>query len=313
MADMLRGPGNTGGKAAAEKSSAVQAVSMNTAAVDAASPAPSSAARAAVKAGIAGASGLGIPPAEQIAEPQSRFGEPWDIPTPVKVEKGPINSMVLACHQPRSQAGEQFRQLRTTLIRLAGNGPVRCMITSARPREGKTVVSANLAYSFSELAQKRTLVIDGDLRRGRMSELFGLPNNAGLGELLSGKASPQEVCRAVGRPSLHVLTAGKANLDSIGELLGSTSAQIAMRDLFSQYDYVLLDTPPVLGLADTGMLGAWTDVALLIVRIHKTPRNLIDKSAHVLANSGINMAGIVALDDQAHDANGYYDGYGYYG
>jgi capsular exopolysaccharide synthesis family protein len=262
----------------------------------------------------AAASPLDIPAAEGASAGQeSQFGQPWEIPTPVRLDHGTINAMVVTCHKPRSQASEQFRQLRTTLIRLADRGPVRCMITSAQPREGKTVMSANLAYSFSELAQKRTLLIDCDLRRGRLADLLGLPNEVGLGELLSGRCTADDACRPVGRPSLHVITAGRADLDAIGQLFGSTAAQTAMRELIGQYDYVLLDTPPVLGLADTGMLGSWVDVALLAVRINKTPRALIDKAAHVLTSAGVNVAGLIAVDAQAHDAKNYYAGYAYYG
>ncbi len=68
----------------------------------------------------------------------------------------------------------------------------------------------------------------------------------------------------------------------------------------------------MLGLADTGMLGSWVDMALLIVRIHKTPGELSDKAAHILTSSGIKIAGLVALDEQARDSKGY-DGYAYYG
>lgn len=320
MANVPRALNKTGPQTGSEGEPMAQVIAMaaknapsaNGARREKTSPAQPSASSAAAQASSF-ASPLDIPAAERAAEGEpSAFGQPWELPTPVKAESPAINPMILTCHKPRSQASEQFRQLRTTLIRLANRGPVRCMITSAQPREGKTILSANLAYCFSELAPKRTLLIDGDLRRGRQAELFGVPNETGLGELLSGKCAPPDACRNVCRPSMNIITAGRADLDAIGQLFGSPSAQTAMRELISQYDYVMLDTPPVLGLADTGMLGSWVDVALLVVRIHKTPRNLIDKAAHVLTSAGVNVAGIVALDEQAHDAKGYYDGYSSY-
>lgn len=238
----------------------------------------------------------------------------WSAPEPLfpTAPAGQISPMILTCHQPRCQASEQFRQLRTSLIQLANRGAVRCLITSAQPREGKSVTAANLAYSFSELAGKRTLLIDADLRRGRMAELFGLSGAAGLGELLAAQCPVREVCRPV-RGTLDVIAAGRANLDAIGELLGSPPAQASMRALIEQYDYVVLDSPPVLTLADTGMLGAWVDMALMVVRIHKTPRKLTDKAARALANAGVSLAGLVALDEQAQDRKGYYEGCAYYG
>ncbi len=137
-----------------------------------------------------------VPVAERAdAGEKNTFGMPWEIPSPIKPAHAAISPSILACHQPRSTVSEQFRQLRTTLIRLADREPVRCMISSAQPREGKTTTSCNLAWSFSELSQKRTLLIDADLRRGHIAESVWPVQRGG-----PGRVSKRQVLRRGGLP-----------------------------------------------------------------------------------------------------------------
>ena len=220
-----------------------------------------------------------------------------------------LSPMLLAHHEPRCEASEQIRQLRTSLVRLAGQGPVRCLITSAQPREGKSVTAANLGYSFSEISQKQTLVIDADLRRGRIAELFGLDEQMGLAELLTRRCDAAEAVHTVGRSNLHVIVAGDANADRIGELLSSNQTEKTMRDLICRYDHVIVDAPPALGVADACIVGRWVDVPLLAVRMCKTPKGIVEQAKQALENAGVNLAGLIALEGKTRRRKAYYSGY----
>ncbi len=216
-----------------------------------------------------------------------------------------FSPLVLTHHRPRCQVSEQIRQTRTALIRIANDGPVRCMITSSQPQEGKTVTATNLAYSFSEITQKRTLLIDADLRRGSVAPLLGMTRKNGLAELLAGECTPEEAIWSAGRESFHVLTAGTVKLDRIGELLSGPRADDVMNMLAAAYDYIVIDSPPVISVADAGILGRWTNMTLLAVRIHKTHRKLVEQATQILESVGVHVSGVIALDSSATGRNYY--------
>jgi capsular exopolysaccharide synthesis family protein len=223
-----------------------------------------------------------------------------------------FSPLILTHHRPRCQVSEQIRQTRTALIRLAHSGPVRCMITSSQPREGKTVTAVNLAYTFSEVAEKKTLLIDADLRRGSVAPLLGMTRRNGLADLLAGACTPEEAIWSAGRGNFHVLTAGTVKLDEIGELLSGAKADRVMADLHSRYDFVVIDSPPVISVADAGILGRWADMAVLAVRIHKTHRDQVEQATQILEGVGVPVTGLIALDEKATGRKYYrYAGYTY--
>ena len=223
-----------------------------------------------------------------------------------------FSPMILAHHRPRCQVVEQIRQVRTALIRLANDGPMRCMITSAQPREGKTVTATNLAYTFSEISDKRTLLIDADLRRGSVAALLGMTRRAGLGDLLAGECTVDQAVWSAGRNSFHVLTAGTAPMDRVGELLSGRSAETVIGRLTESYDYVVIDSPPVISVADAGILGRFVDLAVLAVRIHRTHRSAVEQATQILEGVGVPVAGLIALDEKAAGRSEYrYAGYTY--
>lgn len=224
-----------------------------------------------------------------------------------------FSPLLLAHHKPRSLQIEQIRQLRTALVRQAGKHAMRVMVTSAQPREGKSVTSSNLAYCFAEIAQKRTLLIDADLRRGTVAELFGIEGKNGLASLLSRRCSAEQVLVATHRPNFDILPAGRIDPNTVGELLSSELAHNSILELMRQYDHVIIDSPPAQGLADAGLVGRWASMALLAVRIRRTPRAAVQLAIKHLNNAGVNVAGVVALDSEATRHKYYrYSAYDYY-
>jgi Mrp family chromosome partitioning ATPase len=99
--------------------------------------------------------------------------------------------------------------------------------------------------------------------------------------------------------------------DQIGMLLGGDQTDHTMRALIQSYDHVIVDTPPIMGVADSGILGQWVDMALLAVRIAKTPKSHVTQATELLETAGVNVAGVIAVDDKASSSRGESYGYGY--
>jgi capsular exopolysaccharide synthesis family protein len=172
---------------------------------------------------------------------------------------------LVVLRHPHAGATEAFRTLRTNLMFMAAAGPLRkLLVTSPLQGEGKSTTAGNLAVVLAQAGQ-RVLLVDGDLRRPTVHRLFGMPNGSGLSGVLSGQASIEEAVGNPGVPGLRILPAGPIPPNPV-ELLTSP----AMRELFAQIadvtDWLLIDAPPVLGLADASVLSSLTDGVLVVVK-----------------------------------------------
>jgi len=206
---------------------------------------------------------------------------------------------------------ENFRVIRTNLLSMgaATKQPQVIMVTSSMPREGKTVVASNLAYSFVRAGAK-TILIDTDLRRGRLHRLFGYRKTPGLSEYLLGDAPLDQACRASGMDGLHVITAGK-HLDSGTELLGSERFAALLQELRGKYDRIILDTPPVLGLSETSVMQNVVDGVMFVIWSGKTPMKNIKVALEVLQSNGANFYGFILNRLDLSATKNYYQYYYY--
>jgi capsular exopolysaccharide synthesis family protein len=190
------------------------------------------------------------------------------------------------------------------------------MITSTRPAEGKSSVATLTAITFA-LNGSRVLLIDADLRRPAVHLRFRMGKGLGLSSVLSGKATPREaIIEWPDLPSLHIMTSGPVPpLPS--ELLGSRQMEELVADLRDQYDFVIIDTPPVLAVTDASILGRLTDAAILIIRYGAAQRQVVQRSVDLLDRSGAHLLGVAvnAVDFKAPEYSEYYGGkyYEYYG
>jgi len=206
---------------------------------------------------------------------------------------------------------ENFRVIRTNIISMGAlsKQPQVMMVTSAMPKEGKTVVSSNLAISFAQMGSK-TLLIDTDLRRGRLHRLFGLRKGPGLSNLLLEKSTMDEAIRPSGKENLSVLTAGQ-HLDSGSELLGSPRFAEIMREVRTRYDRILVDTPPVLGLSETSVLQPQMDGVLFVVWGGHTPIRSMKTAVEALHANGANFYGFILNRLDLSATTNYYQYYYY--
>jgi capsular exopolysaccharide synthesis family protein len=204
-----------------------------------------------------------------------------------------------------SQLVESFRSLRMHVTQ-SGQPPLALAISSPQPGDGKSLVSANLAMSFAE-AGFRTVLVDGDTRRGALQEMFGIPKSPGLTEYLLGQADVSAVVYSTPHSRLSLVPSGKRDTRS-PELLASASLVELVNKLRGSFDVLVFDTPPLAAGIDAYALSAAAGKLLLVLRIGKTERRLAAAKLAVVDRLPIEVLGAVLNDV---DLNGEYQYYGY--
>jgi polysaccharide biosynthesis transport protein len=211
---------------------------------------------------------------------------------------------------------ENFRVIRTNIL-FSGTArpPHVIMVASALPQEGKSVVASNLAISFAQLGDQ-TLLIDADLRRGRLHKVFDSTRaKPGLSNLLMGEVSLEEALRPTHEPNLTFLPYGE-HVDGVTELLGSSKFADLMQQVRGRYQRIIIDTPPVLGLSDTAMLQPLVDGTVFVVWGGRTTSRSLQTAVQSLRDNGANFYGFVLnrldLSSGTNYYKYYYYSYNYY-
>jgi len=224
---------------------------------------------------------------------------------------------VICLAEPRSATAEAYRALGTSIL-LASPELKTLLISSPLPSEGKTMTAANAAVVIAQQG-KHVLVVDADLRKPGVHLEFGIANNSGLAELLSDSIDEQRAIQQLNRLSnLSVIAAGSSQAMA-AEMLGSAKMQELMQSWRTRYDYVILDTPPMLAVTDAVRLSSQADSVLLVIRSGQTSRDALARSCDVLNQASVPVLGIVVNDVSSRSAGSYYYGYhpqltkGYYG
>jgi len=201
---------------------------------------------------------------------------------------------------------EQFRRLAATLHQAQRTNNLRSvMVTSALPSEGKTLTATNLALTVSESYQRRVLLIDADLRRPRIKDMFGLADGEGLSDSLNNPRGGRLPVHQI-TPTLWVLTAGRATADPMSTLVSAAMKHL-LEDAREAFDWVVVDTPPIAILPDANLLASMIDTALLVVSAQQTPYPMVQRAAEAIGRSRI--LGVVL---NRADAAGLTSGYGLY-
>ncbi|MFZ0053039.1 MAG: polysaccharide biosynthesis tyrosine autokinase, partial [Desulfobaccales bacterium] len=182
------------------------------------------------------------------------------------------NRDLIVFKNPLSPVSEAIRHAHTAIMLSAsGRPPAAIMVTSPNPREGKTLVSSNLALTFA-LGGQQTLVIDGDLRKPRIHQIFEMDLQPGLSNYLTGSATLEEILRPSSVPNLSVLTAG-TRPPSPGILMNSQEFKDLLGQLRERFKHIIIDTPPILAFSDGLIISVLTDGVLLVTKHNCTHRN----------------------------------------
>ena len=223
-----------------------------------------------------------------------------------------VDDRLVAFSEPTGMMSEEYRSIRTGILaRWQQKRRLVHMITSATPQEGKTITALNLGFSFAELRNRRTAVLEADLRLPLFEKMISLPRSPGLVGLLEGRANLAQAVHRLANDRLHVIPAGR-RVDSMRavQLLAGSNMSSLIKSLRDHYDHVIIDTPPVVELADAGILGAACDETLVIARMNHTPRSLIEQAIRTLASYNARVGGLIATD-QNRPRRRFYDKYGY--
>jgi capsular exopolysaccharide synthesis family protein len=205
---------------------------------------------------------------------------------------------------------EQYRRLAAVLHDQHNTSGLRLiMVASAVAGEGKTLTASNLALTFSESYQKRVLLIDADLRRPSLHTVFRLDTALGLGDGLLSAGETKMLVRQVS-PRLAVLPAGRPSSDPMAGLTSERMRRL-LDEAKQSFDWVILDTPPVMLLPDAHLLASMVEGAVLVVRAGSTPHDLVKRSADAIGRSRILGVVLNRAEGQGrHDDQYEYYGYG---
>lgn len=224
------------------------------------------------------------------------------------------DALLLNPSKPREAPAEEFRTLRTRLNHLQTLQPLHTLvITSPSPAEGKSFTAANLALTQSQLADKRILLADFDFRRPTVDKTFQVPISPGLTNYLQGTASLTDILMRVGDSNLYVLTAGDPVPNPL-ELLNLRECSALIAGLRNHFDWVLIDSPPLLFAADGNLLATMCDGTVLVVRIGTTTYDSVARAVQSLCEN--NVLGIVvngARRGELYSKYSYYHDYYYQG
>lgn len=224
-----------------------------------------------------------------------------------------IDALLVNPLKPREAPAEEFRTLRTRLNHLQSLQPLRTVVvTSASPAEGKSFTATNLAVMQAQLADKRILLADFDFRRPTVDKTFQISCAPGVTDYLQGKVQISDILRRVEGTNLYLLTAGDAVPNPL-ELLNLKECRALIDGLREHFDWVILDSPPLLFAADGNLLATMCDGTILVVRIGSTTFDSVTRALQSLCEN--NVLGIVvngARRGELYSKYSYYHDYYYY-
>jgi capsular exopolysaccharide synthesis family protein len=204
----------------------------------------------------------------------------------------------------RNMASERFRTLRSRLYQVGATRALRrLLVTSGVAAEGKTFVAANLAQSIAHQAERRVLLIDADLRAPRQHVAFGAPRSPGLTEYLRGEADEFQVIQRGVVERLCLLCAG-GEVDKPSELLLGERMKYLLNGVSSVFDWIIIDSPPILPVHDASDLAGLTDGVLLVLRAGATHAVVAEKAAEEF--KGKNLLGVVLNQVKQDNSYGEY-------
>lgn len=218
-------------------------------------------------------------------------------------------TMLFAGGDEQRGGTEEFRTLRSRLYHMRENGSLKkLLVTSALPKEGKSFVAVNLAQVLVRQHGRRVLLVDGDLRSPRLHQAFGTQSSPGLVNYLTGDSDEFSVIQRGSIENLYFLPAGRS-VSNAPELVANGRLKLFLQRVEPLFDWIIVDSPPAVPVADASQLAKFCDGVLLVVRSTVTPVDMARKARQEFADK--QLVGVV-LNGISEDANDYYSRY-YYG
>jgi protein-tyrosine kinase len=233
-----------------------------------------------------------------------QFDEIWANCTRPKW-KPSSNLLVFSNSNPFQPGTEQFRTLRSRLYKMRDSQPLRSvLVSSAIPAEGKTLVAANLAYAFVRQQGCCVLLIDADLRSPRLHTMMGAPATPGLADYLQNSRNEFEVIQRGPEEGLCFIPAGN-RVAHPSELISSDRMKQFLERAKPAFDWIIIDSPPALPVADASVLGGLCDGVLFVVRANSTPSETAQKACKELRGTHL-LGAVLNTVDEASQYGSYY-------
>lgn len=218
---------------------------------------------------------------------------------------------ILQLYEKESPAATEFRRLYSNLRHLDGFPDLKSfLVTSATSEEGKSLVASFLAITISNYHECKTLLLDSDMRRPVMHQLFDLEQKDGLAEVLEGRKALKDCLKRTSIPNLQILTCGDGQ-QSPTELLDSPRLTEVLEEAKFYFDLIVVDSAPIIPVSDVMILLPEVEGALMVVRAGTTPREVVKRAVELVENSGGKILGVVM--NNLEGVLPYYYNYTYYG
>ncbi|MBL9078893.1 MAG: CpsD/CapB family tyrosine-protein kinase [Planctomycetes bacterium] len=212
-----------------------------------------------------------------------------------------VNPYLVLFHEPAGYRAEQVRALRNRLVAMNPDGePKTLVVTSAVRDEGKTIAALNLAMAMAELERQQVVLIDADLRRPGCERYLNLNPEPGLTDVLLGRTTVEKVLRPAGYRQLMLIGPG-TRVGNPAEVLSSSRLDELLQRLKERYQYIVVDTPPVLPSTDAGVLASRTDGTLVVVRLEKSMKKQTRDAVRTLQDMGANVLGCFVTELRGAD------------
>lgn len=219
-----------------------------------------------------------------------------------------INPLI-TMEKPKSVISEKFRGIRTNILFSTADNDVQTIVfTSEKPAAGKSTISANVAITYAQAGYK-TLLIDGDMRKPSQHYLFNTDNMDGFSNLIINKTDYNKAIHKTDIVNLDLLTSGPIPPNP-SELIGSEKSLEVFDFLRSEYDFIIIDTPPVNTVTDAQLFSEIAKYVVYVVDVQKNDRNAIKKGKELIEKAGAKILGVVLNKAPEDKSSSYYYYYG---
>lgn len=218
---------------------------------------------------------------------------------------------ILQLYEKESPAATEFRRLYSNLRHLEGFQDLKSiLVTSATSEEGKSLVASFLAITVCQYHDRKTLLVDSDMRCPVIHGLFNVEQENGIADVLEGRKALKECFKKISLSNLQILTSGRAQ-KSPTELLDSPRLTEVFEEIKFYFDTIIVDSAPVVPVSDVMVLMPEVDATLIVVKAGSTPREVVKRAVELVQNAGGKMLGIVM--NNLEGVLPYYYNYSYYG
>lgn len=225
------------------------------------------------------------------------------------MKKNTSTNPLITMEKPKSVISEKFRGIRTNILFSTADNDVQTIVfTSEKPAAGKSTISANVAITYAQAGYK-TLLIDGDMRKPTQHYIFNIDNMDGFSNLIINKTDYNKAIHKTDIVNLDLLTSGPIPPNP-SELIGSEKSLDVFEYLRSEYDFIIIDTPPVNTVTDAQLFSEIAKYVVYVVDVQKNDRNTIKKGKELIEKAGAKILGVVLNKAPEDKSSSYYYYYG---